>query len=212
MLLEEKIIENKERFLSLVNEIHRYGMNKETLIKQLTESDFFSAPASTKYHNAYKGGLCEHSLNVYDNLVALNEKFNLNFDEETMKVAGLFHDFSKMNFYTTEIKNKKVYSPTGSKSDSNGRFDWVSYEGYTTKSPDNRLSVAGHEASAAFMTNTFIPLTFEEYAAIGNHHAGMNWDSSKDVWIQAFEKYPLAMYLHIADTMDAFNPEVRNHE
>ena len=69
MLEEYQIQQNKETFLALVNSIEREGVDKERLIRQLEGSDFFDAPASAMYHNAFRGGLCAHSLNVYYTLV-----------------------------------------------------------------------------------------------------------------------------------------------
>ncbi|MBQ2469187.1 MAG: hydrolase, partial [Clostridia bacterium] len=62
-------MDNKERFLSLCGTIDRDGIDK--LLGWLETSDFFTCPASTKYHGAYRGGLLEHSLNVYDELQRL---------------------------------------------------------------------------------------------------------------------------------------------
>ena len=66
MLDDAKIEENKNRFIDLVKGITREGVDMERLLRQLEESDFFEAPASSRYHNSFKGGLCAHSLNVYD--------------------------------------------------------------------------------------------------------------------------------------------------
>ena len=73
MLNETEISKNKERFLSLVTSISREGVNMDGLLAQLNGSDFFEAPASTMYHNSFRGGLCAHSLNVYDTLVDICE-------------------------------------------------------------------------------------------------------------------------------------------
>lgn len=211
MLTEEQILSNSQKFLELVGSIQREGMNTELLLNQIIKSDFFYAPASTKYHGAYKGGLCEHCLNVYENLIKLADTFGLpeHIDDNSLKIVALLHDFSKINFYVTEIKNKKVYHDNGSKKDSTGRYDWESYEAYAVKDASNRLTISNHESTAAFMVNSFIPLTFEEYATIENHHAGMSWDSVKDIWGPIYEKYKLALLLHLADMIDAFDERVR---
>ena len=212
MLLDSEINANKTRFLSLVNDINREGMNKELLIRQLTESDFFYAPASANYHGNYPGGLCEHSLKVYDNLCKLISMFDPNkFGEpeylDTLKIISLFHDFSKMCFYTTEVKNKKVYSENGSKKDSMGNYDWVSVQGYGYRDIKDRFLIGNHEENSAFMINSFIPLTPEEWCAISHHHAGFATDSTKqnpaDYWI----KFPISMFLHQADCLATFIEE-----
>ena len=64
MLTKEQLEQQREEFLTLCrNNIHRDGL--EDLLSWLQKSDFFTAPASTKYHGAYEGGLCEHSMDVY---------------------------------------------------------------------------------------------------------------------------------------------------
>ena len=64
MLSEDQITRNKEQFISLLRGVTREGSNIEGLINKLCSSDFFTAPASTKYHGAFKGGLCRHCLDV----------------------------------------------------------------------------------------------------------------------------------------------------
>ena len=101
MLMDLQIAANKERFISIVNSINRERFNKEQVINKLNNSDFFNAPASTKYHAHYAGGLCEHCLNVYDNLVKIVEMKGMAIDNDSLKIVALFHDLSKMNFYET---------------------------------------------------------------------------------------------------------------
>lgn len=212
MLMEEEIIKNKTAFLDIVNKIDRQGMDKELLIRQLTESDFFYAPATANHHGNYAGGLCEHSLKVYDNLCKLISMFYPNKwsepeAENTIAIVALFHDFSKMNFYTEELKNKKVYSAEGKKSDSMGKYDWVTVTGYGYRNLEDRFMVGNHEENSAFMINTFIPLTVEEWCAIMHHHASLGTDSSKQNPIEYWTKFPLSLYLHQADCISAFTNE-----
>lgn len=198
------INKNKERFLEIVNSIEREGMDKEFLERQLTASDFFTAPASTKFHGSYEGGLCEHCLNVYDNLINLLSTFEIECDENSVKILGLFHDFSKLNFYKKSYQNKKIYSDEGTKHDNMGNYDWVSVPCYTVREPGDRFIFGNHECTAAYMISTFIPLTTEEYCAIIHHHGGMGWDSSKENLDDVYRQYPLCLYLHIADLIDAY--------
>lgn len=206
MLLDDEILNNRNRFLDLVKCIKREGANIDLLIKQLNGSDFFIAPASAKHHGAYKGGLCEHSLQVYDNLVELVNKFypNKEINPETLIIVALFHDFSKMNFYTEEIKNKKVYSENGSKKDSMGKYDWVSYTGYGYRELKDRFLIGNHEENSAYMINSFLPLSAEEYASIIHHHGSVGFDSTKQNPADFWEKYPLSLLLYQADTISAF--------
>lgn len=205
MLTNEKIEYNKNRFLSLVNSIKR-EFNKELLIKQLTLSDFFYAPASTKYHCAYDGGLCEHSLNVYDNLKALLSLKNLTYDEDSIIIVALFHDFDKMNKYEKTSKNVKQYREDGTKQDAMGRFEWVSEIGYKKK--DDVFTIGSHGQNSLFMTQSFIPLTAEESASIVCHMGGTVATEATDI-STVYSKYPLAILLHVADMMSTFIDEER---
>ena len=82
----------KEKFLTLCREnIHREGIDK--LLAWLEKSDFFTAPASTRFHGAHEGGLVEHSLNVYEQLTNGEPT-------ETTAIISLFHDLCKTDFYT----------------------------------------------------------------------------------------------------------------
>ena len=61
-------MDNKERFIEIfTSQIHRPGAAE--LLEWLESTDFFEAPASTHYHGSYPGGLVEHSLNVYYELI-----------------------------------------------------------------------------------------------------------------------------------------------
>lgn len=211
MLTEEKIIENKNRFLNLVNSITREGVNKERLIAQLTQSDFFDAPASAIYHNAFRGGLCDHCLNVYDTLVSMCEAIypdtydemgnviakNVPYSEDTLKIVALFHDFDKMNKYERTVQNKKIYSESGTKYDEMGKYDWVSVPGYKRKEAKDTFILGTHGENSVYMTETFIPLSAEEHAAILNHHSV--YDNNKLDTTAIYSRYHLACLLHVAD-------------
>ena len=112
MLTKDQILLNKQEFIGLIEGIKREGANIPRLIHKLETSDFFYAPASTKYHAAYEGGLCEHSLNVYHNMLKLIKNTpgldDYCYDEDSIKIVALFHDISKMNIYEPSIKNVKT--------------------------------------------------------------------------------------------------------
>lgn len=209
-LNEETINSNRDRFLELVNSIEREGVQKDKLIAKLTTSDFFVAPASSVYHMACKGGLTQHCLNVYDNLVKLTQmKFGdeCPYTEDTLKIVALFHDFSKMNYYEADVKNKKVYSSIGKKKDEVGNFDWISVPGYKTKDASTRFCFGNHEMNALYMTQSFIPLSVEEASAILHHMGSMSFDSAKDDISVIFGKYPLALLLYEADMISTYIDE-----
>ena len=128
----------KEEFIAIFNEhVHRQGAKE--LLEWIQKTDFFTAPASTKFHNCFIGGLADHSLNVYYNLKRLVENKHLEdvIPEESIIICGLLHDMSKINYYEKGVRNKKVYSESGSKWDELGRYDWVSEETWNLI-PDNK--------------------------------------------------------------------------
>ena len=104
----------KQRFIDIYKEnITRDGADKLLDYLLSSKSDFFTAPASTKFHGNYEGGLCEHSLNVYECLCdfvkhsRFCQKHGFSFDEESLAIAALLHDVCKTNFYKTEMRNVK---------------------------------------------------------------------------------------------------------
>ena len=99
----------KERFLELLRETNRDGI--EDLIKFLENSDFFKAPASTKFHGNYESGLLEHSLKVYDILEnkVKNLDIELTINTNTLKIVALLHDICKTNFYMRKRNNGSRY-------------------------------------------------------------------------------------------------------
>ena len=122
--------ENVEIFESLLRMTEREGI--EDLISFLRKSDFYTAPASTRFHSCHEGGLLEHTLNVCE--CALNKLDNpvwseslKNVTTKNVLISALLHDVCKTYFYGTELKNKKIYSDTGKKIDSNGRYDWETW-------------------------------------------------------------------------------------
>lgn len=205
----EVLNKTKSDILTLLRTINRENANIEGLINKLETSDFFYAPASTKYHNCFTGGLADHSLNVYYNLKSMvkSKGFEGQIPEESIIICSILHDFSKINFYEKSIRNKKVYTPQGSKHDNLGAYDWVSEECYSVKPEAERFSYGNHEETSEFMVRSFIPLTLEESIAILNHHGGMGYDSSKTGFSNLYNKYPLACLLHLADMMSTYVDE-----
>lgn len=188
--------QNIERFEQLLRSTKRDGI--EGLIEFIRKSDFYTAPASTRYHSCHEGGLLEHSLNVYD---CLNAKCKgelwseMNVTEANIIISALLHDLCKSYYYGTEIKNKKVYSEHGTKSDSNGRFDWVSAPAYVV---DDKIPY-GHGEKSVMMIEEFIKLEPVERYAIRWH---MGFTEPKESWNTlgvAIRKYPLVLAMHTSD-------------
>lgn len=188
---------NIERFERLLKSTKRNGI--DNLLTFIRKSDFYTAPASTRYHSCHEGGLLEHTLNVYDRL---EEKYKnqfwrekINVEPESIILTALLHDLCKAYFYVVEYKNKKVYSETGTKSDSNGRFDWVSVPSFTV---DDRIPY-GHGEKSVVMIEEFVKLLPVERYAIRWH---MGFTEPKENWntlSAAIRKYPLILALHLSD-------------
>ena len=189
---------NIEKFEAMLTQYNRPGMDK--LIEYIRKSDFYTAPASTRFHSCHEGGLIEHSLNVADCLLKkldnpvwvdiLNE-----VGQESIIISALLHDICKSNFYVVELKNKKVYSDHGKKSDSNGRYDWETVPGYTV---DDKIPY-GHGEKSMMMIEEFMKLKPVERYAIRWH---MGYTEPKENWNTvslAIKKYPLVLAIHEAD-------------
>mgnify|MGYP003571243026 CR=1 FL=1 len=190
--------ENVERFENLLRECKRDGI--EELIGFLRKSDFYTAPASTRYHSCHEGGLLEHSLNVADCL--LKKLDNPTWKEilgevgrESIILCALLHDVCKTFFYVVEMKNKKVYKDTGKKIDSNGRYDWETVPGYTVEDK----YPYGHGEKSVMMIEQYVKLSPAERYAIRWH---MGFTEPKESWNMlsaAITKYPLVLAIHEAD-------------
>ena len=182
----------KERFLEIYNEkITREGADK-LLDFLLNGSDFFTAPASTRYHGAHEGGLVEHSLNVYDCLVdmmeRLKERYGIEYPEESIAIAGLLHDICKVNFYKTSYRNVK---------DETGRWQSVPY--YTI---EDTLPY-GHGEKSAYIVSAYMKLTRDEAFAI-RYHMGFSGTEDPGNVGRALEMFPLAYATCCADMEAAF--------
>lgn len=147
------IQKQKEIFLNYLKEDPRKGMDK--LINFLeNRSDFFTAPASTRFHNSVEGGLLDHSLKVRDLLAEKNERFNLGLTETEVNLSGLLHDLCKANIYKKDLRWRK---------DDNGK--WESYESYVCED----TFPMGHGEKSVIMLQFFITLTKNEYFLIRWH-------------------------------------------
>ena len=169
-------------FVELLRTTNRDGI--EELIRYLQEeTDFFTAPASTKYHGAFAGGLLMHSINVCAELrLDPNSKV---YPTETLIIVALLHDICKANCYRTEKRNVKE----------NG--GWVEKQIYVF---EDELPL-GHGEKSLYLASKFIKLSDEEAAAIRWHMGafGCAFRGGDRGLNAAYEKYPLAVLLHMAD-------------
>lgn len=210
-LTKEQIEKNKETFLKLVNEINVDGMLKDELINYLERTDFFYAPASTIYHAAYVGGLCEHSLNVYNNLLKLVDQFASftdngaivrKFSESSLKIVALFHDISKANYYELYMRNVN----TGEKNDK-GKDIWIQVPTFKVKDGSERFVGVNHEVNSYIIISRYIPLSEDELIAICNHHCSMGEVMPNKDMSYILEKHPLTALLHMADFISTYITE-----
>lgn len=208
MLIDVEL--NKTRFIELIMSIER-DFDKKKLIDKLVNSDFFVAPASTKYHLCVEGGLCQHSLDVYENLKRLAACTGYS-NSDSIKIVGLLHDISKMNTYRLGYRNVKVYSESGNKEDALGKFSWVSERVYEYIDDADRFTYGSHEDNSEFMVGCFLPLTLEESVAIKHHHGAFTKDgeTQKRTLNCVFDKYPLAVLLHSADMISTYIDEAKS--
>lgn len=191
--------------------VNRAG--KDELLKWLEESDFFTAPASTKYHLNVPGGLCRHSINVYERLLRFveNEGYVITSERiESIAIVALLHDICKVNFYVEGTKNQKTYDPDKLskanpwqiKHDGGGDFIW---ETVSTYQIDEKF-VYGHGEKSVFIIQQFMKLTVDEAQAI-RFHMGPYIESDKQNASKCFERNALAFLLHMADGAATFLDE-----
>lgn len=182
-------ISDKERFVSIFNEKITRDGSRELLAYLCSDScDFFTAPASTRFHGAELGGLCRHSLNVYDCLCdflkrrRVREDYGIQYSDESIAIAALLHDMCKTNFYCVESRNVKK----------NGV--WVAVPYYTI---DDRLPY-GHGEKSVYIVSGYMKLTRDEAFAI-RYHMGFSGTEDNGTVGKALEMFPLAFALSVAD-------------
>lgn len=173
----------KSEFEKLVfSNIKRDGI--VDLMDSISGTDFYTAPASTRYHGCYEGGLAIHSMNVYSQLKKLCKWYGCNASQESIAVVSLFHDICKIGCYKTEMRWRK---------DKNNQW-----EQYPTWKFEEDFAYGGHGSKSVYLVQLFINLSPEEASAI-NCHMGQ-WDSTTYSNPTAvFERNKLAWLLHVAD-------------
>ncbi len=174
---------SKDRFIeAYTTAISRQG-SKE-LLDWMLKTDFFTAPASSKFHSAYEGGLCDHSLNVYNVMI---ERYNDGKPDESFAIVALLHDLCKAQFYKLGSRNVK--------NETTGAWEKVPFYTIDDKFP------FGHGEKSVFLIERFMRLKVEEAIAIRWHMGGFD-DAARGGSFAingAFERYPLAVKLHISD-------------
>ena len=170
----------------------------DRLLEWLLSTDFFTAPASTRFHAAYEGGLVEHSLNVYR--IMMKKHFVEGEDDpESAAICTLLHDICKAGFYEVSFRNRKNDA---------GVWEKVPYYTINDKFP------YGHGEKSVFLIERFMRLKNEEAVAIRWHMGGFD-DAAKSgsfAIAHAYENYPLAVKLHLSDLEATYLCENRNPE
>ena len=187
----------KERFIELLRSTGRQGI--EEVINYLEESGFFTAPASTKYHLSFEGGLMEHCMNVYNMavamrgpIVAMKPEVEEKLPEKSIIIAALLHDICKANIYK---KTKKW--------DLGKDGNPEEQEKYTTNYSE--MPVGHGEKSVIMLLSLGLKLTLDEMVAIRWHMGA--WDlafqsyEAKSNINEAGNRYPLLALIQSADNM-----------
>lgn len=199
-MTEQEIQSNKDKYVAYCRQyIKRDGI--EELLNYLEKkTDFFNAPSSTKFHLNTPGGLCQHSINVFETAMKINETilrpkqeagiclFAEPLKEESIAIAALFHDLCKCGLYHQIEKWKK---------DDNNK--WVSYIGYEVKDE----FPFGHGEKSCYIINYYLKLHKDELLAIrwhmGMYDVGENGSSGRYSFYSACEMTPLVVLLQMAD-------------
>ena len=185
----------REEFIEIFNSCIKRDGAKQLLDYLLSQScDFFTAPASTKYHLAVEGGLLLHSLNVYHCLKdylareRVKDEYGLSYSDESIAIVALLHDLCKTNFYKIGFRNVK---------DDNGIWQKVpTYE-------INDTLPYGHGEKSVYIISGYMKLSREEAFAIRYHMGFSGGDDERNVG-KAFEMFPLAVALSFADMEATF--------
>lgn len=189
-LSPQQLNKNRQDFLDILQNTQRLPLPKQFYCF-LDSGDFWTAPASTRFHDSHEGGLVVHSLKVYEHLTILNYQQMLGFSEDSIAKTALFHDICKINFYKKSYRNKRL---------EDGR--WIRMESYDI---DDELPLGHGEKSVAILLAHQVPLTQEEMLAIRWHMGGFD-ASARDyaagmALSSAMSKSKLVTALHLADMM-----------
>ena len=181
---------NKNEFIEIYKEnITRPGSDKVLNYLISEQSDFFTAPCSTRFHGSYAGGLVQHSINVYNCLKdylsrqRTKDVYGMEYTNESIALTALLHDVCKMNFYSVDYRNAK-----------NEQGVWEKVPYYTI----NDQLPYGHGEKSVYIVSGFMRLTREEAFAI-RYHMGFSGIEDRNSIGKAFEMFPLAFALSVAD-------------
>jgi len=178
-------LENVTKFQieSLLNEVERDGI--DDLMKFLENSDFYTAPASGRYHSNFKGGLAIHSLNVYNIFNKKLDEYNITYPKDTKILVPILHDLCKVNNFTIDFRGKK--------NKATGKWDQVPY--YKTED----LFPAGHGEKSVIRLQEFMKLTKDEALMIRWHMGGYEPKENYNYLNNSWAICKAGCLLHTAD-------------
>lgn len=194
--MDEKV---KDEFIKIYKEnIKREGSDK--FLEWLLSSDFFTAPASAKFHSAYEGGLCKHSINAYKRFLKnLKSEYGEDWQKiiplESVTIIGLLHDVCKTNFYKVDYKNVKV-------------------DGVWTQQPYYSVCDTlpyGHGEKSVYIISGFMKLTRVEAMSINWHMGGFDARVMGGTYSisDAFYSYPQSLIFHLSDMQATYLDETK---
>ena len=180
---------------TFIEEYNKYVKREgaQEFLTWLESTDFFHAPASTKYHNSYDGGLAKHSVSVfYETIRLLKAYTDIKVSGETAAICALLHDVCKANCYNVEMRNVKE----------NGQ--WTQKPFYVF---DEEFCYGGHGSKSVYLIQRYMKLTDEEAIAINCHMGFSNGDNVGSI-SNAYKQFPFAWLLHVADEASTYLMEV----
>jgi len=193
---------SERNFKSEYEKIFTENIKREgasALLEYIKTTDFFTAPASTRFHSNFQGGLVEHTVKVYNRFLKMLEyEYGKKWiekpeNQETAAVIALLHDLCKVNCYKTEMRNVKVGN------------EWIKQPFFSFDDP----LPYGHGEKSVYMICGYIKLTREEAMSINWHMGAFDPRAAgKDyVMNNAFKQYPIAVLFHSADFLTSYLDE-----
>jgi len=184
---EEELTTNRriELFYSLM-----HSFIPKNFYEWLNKNGFFTAPASTKYHGAYEGGLFDHCYEVTQVLLDMTERLNLKWTRpESPYIIGMFHDLCKIdNYVTVTDEPGKEMMGTGEVKGREIHFEY-----------NENCILQGHAEKSIMLLSQHITLTEEELLCIRFHMGAYEGKEQWDAYDKAIRKYETVLWTHTAD-------------
>ena len=161
----------------------------DRFIQWVEKTDFFTAPASTKYHDAHRCGLVKHTLlvaKVMLDLAKLPQFSGINISDAIL--TALVHDLCKINFYEEYIRNVK----------DNNTGNWYEQKAYRCKGSQIPL---GHGVTSLYMAMRFFCINMDQALAIRWHMSDYTASEHEKYDLMEANKCPMVQMLQIADRM-----------